>query len=106
MPKVEGAAAIRTIRVTDEIQIRPFLTHAIAATLGVVVLPLCIVLSVVYSLEDPPGPALLALGSIAMVIALSAIGSFLWQRVPESEAIEFGELMLWGWARRDKAERE
>ena len=101
-----GRAAIRTIRVTDEIEVRPFLTHAIAATLGVVVLPLSIVLSVVYSLETPPGPALLAFGSIALVVAASAIGAFLWQRVPESEAIEFGELMLWAWARRDKAERE
>ncbi len=82
----------------------PFLPHAIAATLVVVVLP-----SLVLTLVGPDGPAwavlLAVLAAMAASLGLAAAGSAVWMRHPGSQDTVFGDLMLWGWLRKYRAER-
>jgi putative nucleotidyltransferase with HDIG domain len=81
-----------------------FLPHAIAATLVVVVLP-----SLVLTLAGPDGPAwvvvLSVLAAMAASLGLAAAGSAIWMRHPGSQDTVFGDLMLWGWLRKYRAER-
>ena len=81
-----------------------FLPHAIAATLVVVVLP-----SLVLTLAGPDGPTwavlLSVLAAMAASLALAAAGSAAWMRHPGSQDTVFGDLMLWGWLRKYRAER-
>jgi putative nucleotidyltransferase with HDIG domain len=80
------------------------LPHAIAATFVVVVLP-----SLVLTLAGPDGPAwavlLSVLAAMAASIGLAAAGSAVWMRHPGSQDTVFGDLMLWGWLRKCRAER-
>jgi putative nucleotidyltransferase with HDIG domain len=81
-----------------------FLPHAIAATFVVVVLP-----SLVLTLAGPDGPAWVVLFSVLAAMAaslgLAAAGSAIWMRHPGSQDTVFGDLMLWGWLRKYRAER-
>lgn len=81
-----------------------FLPHAIAATLVVLVVP-----SLVLTLAGPDGPAWAVLVSVfaamAASLGLAAAGSALWMRHPGSQDTVFGDLMLWGWLRKYRAER-
>ena len=81
-----------------------FLPHAIAATFVVVVLP-----SLVLTLAGPDGPAwvvvLSVLAAMAASLGLAAAGSAIWMRHPGSQDTVFGDLMLWGWLRKYRAER-
>ena len=81
-----------------------FLPHAIAATLVVMVLP-----SLVLTLAGPDGPAwvelLSVLAAMAASLGLAAAGSAIWMRRPGSQDTVFGDLMLWGWLRKYRAER-
>ena len=81
-----------------------FLPHAIAATLVVMVLP-----SLVLTLAGPEGPAWVVLLSVLAAMAASlgfaAAGSAIWMRHPGSQDAVFGDLMLWGWLRKYRAER-
>ncbi|MGH2730686.1 MAG: HD-GYP domain-containing protein [Actinomycetota bacterium] len=83
-----------------------YLPYAIAATLGVVVLPVAVVLGMTIGTSpDSPALAIAALG-LALSIAGSALGSWLWGRRAESVDVSFGELMIWAWYRRRRAERK
>ena len=81
-----------------------FLPHAVAATLVVVVLP-----ALVLTLAGPDGPAWVALLSVLAAMAgslgLAAAGAAVWMRHPGSQDTVFGDLMLWGWLRKYRAER-
>ena len=81
-----------------------FLPRASAATFVVVVLP-----SLVLTLAGPDGPAwvvlLSVLAGMAASLGLAAAGSAVWMRQPGSQDTVFGDLMLWGWLRKYRAER-
>ena len=84
--------------------VEPFLPHALAATLAVVVLPVLAV-----SLIDTAGRPWLVLSSVLLAVLLSVaaatLGSALWTRQPNARDLVFGDLMLWGLLRRVRAER-
>ncbi len=81
-----------------------FLPHAVATTFVVMVRP-----SLVLTLKGPDGPAWLVLLSVLAAMAaslgLAAAGSAVWMRHPGSQDTVFGDLMLWGWLRKYRAER-
>jgi HD-GYP domain-containing protein (c-di-GMP phosphodiesterase class II) len=81
-----------------------YLPHALVVTFATVVLPLLLV----ELLELLTGERSIFL-SIALAVALSAAiataGSWLWQRMPASRDILFGDLMVLGFVRRVRAER-
>lgn len=84
--------------------VEPFLPHALAATLAVVVLPVLAV-----SFIDTAGRPLLLLSSVLLAMLLSVaaanLGSALWTRRSNATDLVFGDLMLWGLLRRLRAER-
>jgi putative nucleotidyltransferase with HDIG domain len=81
-----------------------FLPHAIAVTSVVLVLP-----SLALTLAGPAGPAwvvlLSVLAALAASLGLAAAGSAIWVRHPGSQDTVFGDLTLWGWLRKYRAER-
>jgi HD-GYP domain-containing protein (c-di-GMP phosphodiesterase class II) len=83
---------------------RRFLPQAVVATLLVIVAPALVVvaLSPLSGIADLLLSALLASG---LSVAAGSAGSALWTRLPQSREIAFGELMLWAWGRRVRAER-
>ncbi|HEX2232102.1 MAG TPA: HD-GYP domain-containing protein, partial [Thermoleophilaceae bacterium] len=58
---------------------------------------------------ETAGRPWLVVGSVLLAMALSVIaasvGSAIWMRRPGSRDLVFGDLMLWGWLRRIRAER-
>ncbi len=83
---------------------RPYLPHALAATLTVVVLP-----AVAVALVETSGRAWVVLLAVLVAIGLSVgaatLGCAIWSRRPGSRDLVFADLMLWGWLRRVRAER-
>ena len=83
---------------------RRFLPHAVGATFCVLVLP-----ALAASAIDASGRPWLLLASVLLAMGLSvlaaAVGSAIWMRRPESRDLVFGDLMLWGWLRKLRAER-
>ncbi|MFN2526435.1 MAG: HD domain-containing phosphohydrolase, partial [Actinomycetota bacterium] len=81
-----------------------YVLHAVAATLTVVILPIVAVWSVLAVIDPDPHP--LATSSLGLGLALTASvgGAAWWMRRPDSADISFGELMLWSWLRRKRAE--
>jgi uncharacterized membrane protein YgcG len=86
------------------LSVKPYLLHALVATLAVVVAPVVAVL-VTVAITDP-GPSALALVLLAVgaSIVAAVIGSTIWRRRPESADIGFDQLMLWAWLHRRNAE--
>jgi HD-GYP domain-containing protein (c-di-GMP phosphodiesterase class II) len=96
----EGTA----LEALESVDSRRFLPQALAATLLTIVAPavLVVALSPLSGILDLLLSALLATGlSVAAGTACAA----LWTRLPQSREIPFGDLMLWSWARRVRAER-
>jgi hypothetical protein len=93
-----------TLETLDNVDSRRYLLAAVLATLVVIVLPAVVViqLSPLSGLPDLLLSAVLATG---LSVAFGSICSSLWTRRPESREIAFGDLMLWAWARRVRAER-
>ncbi|MDQ4024133.1 MAG: HD-GYP domain-containing protein, partial [Actinomycetota bacterium] len=83
-----------------------FFPHALLATALVVFLPMAIVAAVIAASEPDPSPWLTSVLSVVVAIAGTVLGSAFWMRRPESLDISFGELMLWGWLRRKRAEQK
>jgi putative nucleotidyltransferase with HDIG domain len=81
-----------------------FLPHSLIATFVVMLLP-----SLAVAVLTPDGsPLLVALSvllSMATSVVLASAGSALWMRRPDSRDLVFGDLMLWGWLRKLRAER-
>jgi putative nucleotidyltransferase with HDIG domain len=57
----------------------------------------------------PSAPPVLVLLSVAIAmgasVVLASLGSACWMRHPGSQDVVFGDLMLWGWLRKVRAER-
>jgi putative nucleotidyltransferase with HDIG domain len=81
-----------------------YLPHAVLATVVVMVLP-----ALAVSAIDTAGRPWLVLGTVLLAMAFSvtaaSLGSAIWMRRPQSRDLVFGDLMLWGWLRRIRAER-
>jgi HD-GYP domain-containing protein (c-di-GMP phosphodiesterase class II) len=84
--------------------IRPFLPHALAATLAVFGLPAAVVLGIIVMPGKDPSFVITSGLSIVLSTIASVIGTSVWMRHPASSNVSFGDLMLWGWARRRRAE--
>jgi putative nucleotidyltransferase with HDIG domain len=82
----------------------PFLAHALVATFAVIVLP-----ALAVSFIETSGRPWLVVSSVMLAMALSiavaSVGSAVWTRRPNSRDLVFGDLMIWGWLRRVRAER-
>jgi putative nucleotidyltransferase with HDIG domain len=81
-----------------------FLPHSLLATFVVMLLP-----SLAAAVLTPDGSPLLVALSVLLAMATSVVlasaGSALWMRRPDSRDLVFGDLMLWGWLRKLRAER-
>ncbi|HEU0019092.1 MAG TPA: HD domain-containing phosphohydrolase [Thermoleophilaceae bacterium] len=94
-----------TLESLDGVDSRRFLPHALVATLLTIVAPAVVVvtLSPLSGIADLLVSAVLATG---LSVAAGSAGAALWTRLPASREIPFGDLMLWAWARRVRAERQ
>jgi HD-GYP domain-containing protein (c-di-GMP phosphodiesterase class II) len=81
-----------------------FLPHAVVATFVVMVLP-ALSVSVIHTSSRPWLVVLTVLLAMAMSVAGASVGAAIWKRRPGSKDIVFGDLLLWGWLRRMRAER-
>jgi putative nucleotidyltransferase with HDIG domain len=81
-----------------------FLPHAVVATFVVMALP-ALAVSVIDTSSRPWLVVLTVLLAMAMSVAGASVGAAIWKRHPGSKDIVFGDLMLWGWLRRMRAER-
>jgi hypothetical protein len=88
----------------EHLDLKRYLPHAILTTLAVISIPIVIVIGLILIAD--PNPPLFVTTSVAVVVAMLtiAVGSALWLRRPESSEISFGDLMIWGWWRRKRAE--
>lgn len=93
-----------TLESLESVDSRRFLPHALVATGLVIVAPAVVIvaLSPLSGIADLLVSALLATG---LSVAAGSAGAALWTRLPQSREIPFGDLMLWAWARRIRAER-
>jgi putative nucleotidyltransferase with HDIG domain len=81
-----------------------FLPHALVATFFVMVLP-ALAVSVIDT-STRPWLVVVTVGlAMALSIGAASAGAAVWKRRPRSKDIVFGDLMLWGWLRRMRAER-
>jgi HD-GYP domain-containing protein (c-di-GMP phosphodiesterase class II) len=78
---------------------------AVGATLAVVLVPLVAVLALATIGLPEPEALVAALACVVLSIGTAAIGASMWTRRRESVDVAFGELMLWRFLRRHKAER-
>ena len=80
-----------------------YLPQVALATLAVVGLPLAVVTAI--QLEGGlRSPWLSMLAAVGLSVAISSAGSAVWKRRPGSRDIVFGDLMLWGFIRRRRAD--
>ncbi len=93
-----------TLDALDSVDSRRYLPAALIATLVVIVLPAVVVIQL-SPLSGIPDLLLSAVLATGLSILLGSICSTLWTRRPESREIAFGDLMLWSWLRRVRAER-
>jgi putative nucleotidyltransferase with HDIG domain len=65
--------------------------------------------SLTVTLIGPSSPTALVLLSVLVAmgasVALASLGAAIWIRHPRSQDLVFGDLMLWGWLRKVRAER-
>jgi HD superfamily phosphohydrolase YqeK len=88
----------------EHLDLKRYLPHAILTTLAVILIPILMVVGVI-AIADPNPPVFFT-AAIAVVFGMLtvAVGSAWWLRRPESSEISFGDLMIWGWWRRKRAE--
>jgi hypothetical protein len=86
------------------LEMKKYLPYAIVTTLAVILIPIVIVMALVGIAN--PNPPLFFTTLVAVVFGMLAVagGSAWWLRRPESSEISFGDLMIWGWWRRKRAE--
>ena len=85
------------------VSVRPYLPHALVATAGVLAVPLLAVLGL-RTLDPAPHFLILLLAGFAATAIAVGVGIALWKMRPESADIAFGELLIWGWLQRKKAD--
>lgn len=81
-----------------------YLPHAVLATASVVVIPSLLVVALLLTLDGGLAPVLAAVVGGALALAVAGIGSVMWSRGPGALDVSFGELLIWGWVRRKRAE--
>jgi HD-GYP domain-containing protein (c-di-GMP phosphodiesterase class II) len=86
------------------VNVRPYLPHALLATLAVIGLPFLAVFALVRTMEPDPHVAMIAIVALMTALVVSAAGVALWKTRPESADIAFGELLIWGWLQRKRAD--
>jgi putative nucleotidyltransferase with HDIG domain len=86
------------------LDLKRYLPYAIVTTLVVILVPTVMVCALILAAD--PNPPLFVTTLIAVVFGMItvALGSAWWLRKPESSEISFGDLMIWGWWRRKRAE--
>jgi HD domain len=87
------------------VDLKPMWPFAVVATVGVILVPLLAVL--ILAEIGLPEPEALAAAIICVVLSIgaAAFGTSIWTRRNESIDVAFGELMLWRYLRRHKAEK-
>ena len=78
------------------VSVRPYLAHALVATVGVVGLPIVTVFGLIAIAKPDPNFLVLALVGLFTSMIATGIGLALWKTRPESGDIAFGELLIWG----------
>ena len=96
MPAVRGE--------NPELQASRYLPQVALATLAVVGLPLAVVAGIQFE-GGLRSPWLSMLVAVVLSVAASSAGSAIWMRRPGSRDLVFGDLMLWGYIRRLRADR-
>ncbi|MDP9225345.1 MAG: HD-GYP domain-containing protein, partial [Actinomycetota bacterium] len=88
----------------EHLNFKRYLPHALVATAAVIVLPVFLVSILVLVMD--PNPPLFVSTFVAIVVGMLTVaaGSALWLRTPDSAEVSFGDLMIWGWLRRKRAE--
>jgi HD domain len=86
------------------LDVKRYLPYAIVMTLAVMLVPILMVVALIVAAD--PNPPLFVTTSIGVVFGMLAVavGSAWWLRKPDSSEISFGDLMIWGWWRRKRAE--
>ena len=86
-------------------RVHGLLPYAVLATAVVVALPAAIVIAL--SAIGLPDPQVILAGVLGMIFSIgtAAIGTTMWIKRPESVDVSFGELMLWRFFRRHRAEK-
>lgn len=86
-------------------QVRALLPRSVAATFFTVVAPALLTFVMVVAGLPDPQILLATVSGLALSCVAAVIGSAWWLKQPESLEVTFGELMLWRWIRRHRAER-
>ncbi len=86
------------------VSIQPFLPYALAATAGVVGIPVAAVALLLGLADRKPATTTVALLAVGVAIGVFLAGSWLWSKHSDSGDVAFGDLMIWGWLRRRSAE--
>ncbi len=86
-------------------QVRALLPRSVAATFLTVVAPALLTFVMVIAGLPDPQILLATVSGLTLSGIAAVIGTAWWLKQPESLDITFGELMLWRWFRRHRAER-
>ena len=84
--------------------VRPHLGLAVAATTAVVALPALLTALFLRTVETRPPTLVVSAGSVLLGLVVATVAAAWWSRRPLAKEVGFGELMLWGWWRRKRAE--
>ena len=86
------------------VDVKPYLPHALVATVGVLGIPFLAVIALTRTFEPDPNFLILVLAGIVATAISIGLGIALWKTRPESADIAFGELLIWGWLQRKRAD--
>jgi uncharacterized membrane protein YgcG len=79
--------------------------HVVVATVAVLFLPVGLI-TLLQATGPMQSPVLSVIAAIAASVGVATIGSAYWTRRSKSKEIVFGDLMVWSWLRRMRAERQ
>jgi putative nucleotidyltransferase with HDIG domain len=79
--------------------------HVVVATVAVLFLPVGVI-TLLQATGPMRSPVLSVVVAIASSVGVATIGSAYWTRRSKSREIVFGDLMVWNWLRRMRAERQ
>lgn len=85
-------------------EVGPYFAHAIAATIAVFALPAVLMIGLLLALNDAPPLVLTAGIAVLLSTLISAAGAEVWMRRHPESTVSFGDLMVWSWWRRKRAE--
>jgi putative nucleotidyltransferase with HDIG domain len=88
----------------DGVRLTRYLPLSVGVTLAVTALPL-VVISRLGPARSPLPVALHVLAAVALSVLFARLLAALWERHEQSSDLVFGDLLIWGWARRALAER-